>query len=208
MRRFLPFAALLGVALLLGCQEQGSGPVEPDVLALPFEPQSDMPDPKAPCDLGGGRDLKGHCHGDGTGGATVLDLFNDPAFTCSAGAEDNGLVVGQVSWAKDIATVGEAALPAGDHVHFQLQLKGVAAGDYSITGNQVENGCAGVDIGTVKVKKNGKVVTPGILQFEFPVHNAKLSDVLTHVWVTVSGPGGDFRSTAFELVIPIHDEVQ
>ncbi len=30
MRRFLPFAALLGVALVLGCQDVGTGPVGPD----------------------------------------------------------------------------------------------------------------------------------------------------------------------------------
>ena len=36
MRRFLPFAALLGVALVLGCQDVGTGP---DGL----EPQFDKP---------------------------------------------------------------------------------------------------------------------------------------------------------------------
>ena len=36
MRSFLPFAALLGVALLLGCQDLGSGPVGPDGLVPQF----------------------------------------------------------------------------------------------------------------------------------------------------------------------------
>ena len=36
MRRFLPFAALLGVALVLGCQDVGTGLVEPDGLVPQF----------------------------------------------------------------------------------------------------------------------------------------------------------------------------
>jgi len=36
MRRFLPLAALLGVALVLGCQDLGSGPVGPDGLLPQF----------------------------------------------------------------------------------------------------------------------------------------------------------------------------
>ena len=110
--------------------------------------------------------------------------------------------------------MGEAALPASDHIHFQLQLTGVPAGDYTIFGNQAEdlncdqtNGEA-VDIGTVKVKKNGKVVTPGILQFEFPRHDAGGLNP-THVWLTISGPGGIFFwSPAVGVEIPPHVEVQ
>ena len=36
MRRFLPIAALLGVALVLGCQDQAAGPVGPDVVGRRF----------------------------------------------------------------------------------------------------------------------------------------------------------------------------
>ena len=36
MRSFLPFSALLGVALVLGCQDLGTGPVEPDGLVPQF----------------------------------------------------------------------------------------------------------------------------------------------------------------------------
>ncbi len=63
MRPFLPFAAVLTAAFLLGCQDQGSEPVGPDVLVLPFEPQFDMPGtPGDKCPGAGDRDLKGHCH--------------------------------------------------------------------------------------------------------------------------------------------------
>ena len=59
MRRFLPFAALLGVALVLGCQDLGS--VGPD------GPQFDKRGtPGALCGGPGEplRDEDGHCHGD------------------------------------------------------------------------------------------------------------------------------------------------
>ena len=36
MRRFFPFAALLGVAFVLGCQDLGTGPVEPYGLGPQF----------------------------------------------------------------------------------------------------------------------------------------------------------------------------
>ena len=68
MRPFLPFAAVLTAAFLLGCQDQGSEPVGPDVFVLPSEPQSDKPGtPWTPCPLPGtgDRDSKGHCHDDG-----------------------------------------------------------------------------------------------------------------------------------------------
>jgi len=70
MRPFLPFAAVLTAAFLLGCQDQGSEPVGPDVLGVPFEPQFDKKGtPGDPCPEveGGSRDDKGHCHGDGDG---------------------------------------------------------------------------------------------------------------------------------------------
>ncbi len=37
MRRVLPFATLLGVALLLGCQDLGSGPVGPESLGVQLD---------------------------------------------------------------------------------------------------------------------------------------------------------------------------
>ena len=82
MRPFLPFAAVLTAALLLGCQDQGSEPVGPDVVVLPFEPQSDKPAPGAACP-GGVRDLKGHCHDDAepTPAATFTLLHNGDVTT-------------------------------------------------------------------------------------------------------------------------------
>ena len=61
MRRFLPFAALLGVALVLGCQDLGS--VGPDGLEPQFakpgacEPPDDPPHPSCGGDEDGGDNL-------------------------------------------------------------------------------------------------------------------------------------------------------
>ena len=153
----------------------------------------------------------GHGGGDGTeGGGGKALLFKNPSFTCADGATDIGQgSFGHVSWGAIF--VGEA-VHAGDHIHYELHLEGVDAGDYTIFGNQAEDpNCDGangetVDIGTVKVMKNGRVVSPGNFQFEFPKHDA--GGLTTHVWVTVSGPGGIFRSPAVEVVIPPHVEVQ
>ncbi len=57
MRRFLSFAALLGVALVLGCQDLGSGPVGPDGLEPQFAKKDCTAEPTHPgCkdDDGGG----------------------------------------------------------------------------------------------------------------------------------------------------------
>ena len=209
--------ALLSAAFLLGCQEQGSEPVGPE------GPQFDKPNNET-CSEGFALE-DGHCHGAEVNQKLIeVDLFEDVTgrnFTCEFGATNTGDSFGKVGWQTDRIHVGEAALPASDHIHFQLQLTGVPAGDYTIFGNQFEDlvsspscdetGGETVDIGTVKVKKNGKLVTPGILQFEFPFHevSTKLKDPLTtYVWLTISGPGGIFRSTAVEVVIPPHEEVQ
>ena len=210
--------AFLVAAFMWGCQEQASGPVGP------YGPQFDKPvKTKDQCTaLGFVLDEKGHCHGKDAAppppGAVSRDLFDSSGFTCAGGASSRTDKVGQVSWAAIF--VGEAALPADDHIHYDLQLTGVAAGDYTIFGSQHPGGnCSGttglptgaVDIGTVKVKKNGKVVTPGALIFEFPRHDA--GGLMTNVWVTVSGPAGAattvfYRSPALEVEIPSHVEVQ
>ena len=201
--------ALLSAAFLLGCQEQGSEPVGPE------GPQFDKPNNET-CSEGFALE-DGHCYGAEVNQKLIeVDLFEDVTgrnFTCEFGATNTGDSFGKVGWQTDRIHVGEAALPASDHIHFQLQLTGVPAGDYTIFGNQAgdlncdqTNGEA-VDIGTVKVKKNGKVVTPGILQFEFPRHDAGGLNP-THVWLTISGPGGIFRSTAVGVVILPHTEVQ
>ena len=203
--------ALLSAAFLLGCQEQGSEAVGPE------GPRFDKPD-NVTCDEGLAWE-DGHCHGaEVNPNLMEVPLFKDPAFSCDAGATPGGVLVGKVGWQTDRIHVGEAALPASDHIHFQLQLfSDVAPGDYAIVGNQAgDNSCPGtdvktVDIGTVKVKKNGKLVTPGILQFEFPFHevSTKLKDPLTtYVWLTIRGPGGFFRSPAEGVDIPPHEEVQ
>jgi len=172
--------ALLSVAFLLGCQEQGSGPVGPE------GPQFDKPD-NDPTDCAVGEVFSsGHCHAGEEPNLIEALLFNSPSFTCADGATDTGDSFGKVGWQIDRIFVGEAALPASDHIHFQLQLTGAPAGDYTIFGNQAEdlncdqdNGET-VDIGTVKVKKNGKVVTPGGLKFEFPFHDVPTDPLTTH----------------------------
>lgn len=71
--------ALLSAAFLLGCQDQGSEPVGPDVVVLPFEPQFDKKGTPGDDCLGDGvRDPKGHCHGDEvpSGDATFTATFS------------------------------------------------------------------------------------------------------------------------------------
>ena len=60
MRRFLPFAALLGVVLVLGCQEQG--PVGPDGLVPRFNKAGSIN--KEDCEATPGKvfDAREHCH--------------------------------------------------------------------------------------------------------------------------------------------------
>ena len=67
MRRFLPFAALLGVALLLGCQDLGS--VGPDGLVPQFDRKDFTPER---CE-GKVNPVDGHCHG-GEDPADPFDL--------------------------------------------------------------------------------------------------------------------------------------
>ena len=59
MRRFLPFAALLGVALVLGCQDVGTGP---DGLVPQFD-KKDLTRGEGDCP-GDLDPINGHCHGD------------------------------------------------------------------------------------------------------------------------------------------------
>ena len=54
--------ALLSAVFILGCQDQGAGPVGPDRLVPQFDKAGK---PGDPCPGVGERDAKGHCHGDG-----------------------------------------------------------------------------------------------------------------------------------------------
>ncbi len=76
MRPFLPSVVLLGAAFLLGCQEQGSGPVGPDT------------------EIGGPNFLHHKEESKTTrprrrGGSKALP-FENPTFTCAAGATSTG----------------------------------------------------------------------------------------------------------------------
>ncbi len=101
--------------------------------------------------------------------------------------------------------MGAAAL-GPDHVHYELQLKGVDPGSYTIFGNQAEDpACNGatVLIKTFTVEANRQGSASAL--FNFPVHDFGT----TKVWVTVSGPAGAattlfYRSPAVAMVIAAH----
>ena len=70
MRRFLPFAALLGVAFVLGCQDVGTGVVASDGLVPQFDKKGTGDCATKPHNL--------HCHGD------VEEPTEDPIYTVKA----------------------------------------------------------------------------------------------------------------------------
>ena len=73
MRRFLPFAALFGVALLLGCQDVGTGVVASDGPGPQFNKPFRID--KATCEAQPGfifDETTGHCHA-GEAGDPVVD---------------------------------------------------------------------------------------------------------------------------------------
>ena len=78
MRRFLPFAALVGVALVLACQDVGTGPVGPDGLESQFHHSEGH-------DKGGGDGGPGG----GPGGGKILGFAT---FTGDIVADDPTLV--------------------------------------------------------------------------------------------------------------------
>ena len=107
--------ALLSTVFLLGCQEQGSGPVGPDGTGIQAVPGMGM-------GMGMG--------GDGGDDPKVGLLFFEPTFSCADGAIDNGSSFGTVSW--------ENVRRQDSHIHATVQLTGVPVpdGDYLIFGNQ------------------------------------------------------------------------
>ena len=94
MRRFLPFAALIGVALVLGCQDVGTGPVGPD------RPQFDKPTPN-------------HDHGDDG------DLLFDVTLTGNVSSfgtvtTDNGLLLKNITLNLSFFNVKKLSCALGD----------------------------------------------------------------------------------------------
>ena len=80
MRPFLPFATLLGVAFLLGCQEQASSPVGPESLGVQLDKKTGDPP----------------MHGDHGGGENGDDTFTVEVFFegTSAGSFPNAVAKG------------------------------------------------------------------------------------------------------------------
>ena len=182
MRPFLPFATLLGVAFLLGCQDPG-GP-DTEIGAPNFFNQNK---PKA--------------HGGGESGPTLL--FKDPSTTCLDGATDTGDgSFGKVSW----AAVFSSDDPVPGHVHFKIQLRDVAEGTYQIDGTQrkttgLDQGChERTDIAqlTVGPKERGSTRNHFILEH---------SPGESKVWLTIFKIGGTaplYQSPAVTIVMPEH----
>ena len=224
MRRFLPFAALFGVALLLGCQDVGTGVVASDGPGPQFNKPFRID--KATCEAQPGfifDETTGHCHA-GEAGDPVVDpgtLFENEPFTCGGGVIPAGSSKGTVNFNQ----------PRGDsHMHANVQLRGAPEGDYDIFGNQelvcIIDFSNNVDFDlrpghhtTVTVGANGKGKARIGLDFGgVPTPLPKINDPLSHapgahqLWVTLVGTSGDaldvvLRSTAIEVVIPEHGGV-
>ena len=145
MRRFLPFAALFGVALVLGCQDVGTGVVASDGPGPQFDKPGKSGD-KCPDPSVLVRDGKGHCHeeeptppgGDPAPTVTITGDAMNPAV--SAAAQD---VSGPGLLAQGILVdlsgfpicnlgmqTGQLFMPQGDdHVHFSFQFMHTETGD-------------------------------------------------------------------------------
>ncbi len=199
MRAFLPFATLLGAALLLGCQEQASSPVGP------YGPQFTHNDPDK---IHGGP--KGGGNGDGGGGGAV-PLFKSSGSegvlgnaTCAGGALDTGSPFGQVKWHKN---------SFDDHTHARVELTGVAQGDYDIFGNQdvlcesdiIDFNARASHPTSVTVGESGDANVRIGLTFgseaKIPAGHVQGT---TKLWLTIIGPEGVLRSPAVEVIIPDH----
>ena len=194
--------ALLSTVFLLGCQEQGSGPVGPDseVGGPNFTNQKKNPKP--------------HGNGDDDGAGGTVDLFLSPGpegtgYTCAGGAEITTTMVGQVTW--------ENVRRQASHIHAIVQLTGVGDGLYLIKGNQDTDGLC-TEAGSITRSSHSTSVTVAggsgetRIGFTFGLENEdgtiKNDDGHAagthHVWLTMTGPGGVFRTVAFEVVLKAH----
>ena len=203
MRPSLPFATLLGVAFLLGCQEQASSPVGLEDLG----PQFGGPQHPGPHGGGGGG-------GGGGGDDDPGSLFNSPGtlgtgFTCAGGAEiTGGDTFGKVKWSQ---------LRDDTHVHANVLLRDVEPGLYLFFGNQKEV----CDVGTVDfdLRSPGHAISVMVgnnrkakarIGLTFGTNDRNVGVPAAHapgphkLWLTITGPEGILRSTAVVVVIPAH----
>ena len=129
MRRFLPLAALVGVALVLGCQDVGTGP---DGLVPQFHGDH------LPCEAHNKNDEGcGGGNGDpvvdpGTlfesaGPIEVAGMFPAVGGTCAGGATNTG--------GTSRGTVNFNQPRDDSHTHANVQLRGAPEGEYLILGN-------------------------------------------------------------------------
>ena len=220
MRSFLPFAALLGVALVLGCQDVG--PVGPDGLVPQFDKKG-----TGDCELPG---HNVHCHGDDAGD-TVVDpgtLFNSPGIIAVLDGPGVGGTCGGGATNTDDGPFGNVNFNQqrdDSHVHANVLLRDVDPGRYNFFGNQEEmcktNNPANVDFALrpahdtfVIVGANRKAKARIGLDFGRITEEMHASGG-HNLWLTIRGPfddGGNpvgaqvvLRSTAVVVVIPVHD---
>ena len=188
-RALLGISALFCTTLLLfGCQDTAI-PVGPELDSpVAFETVGDTYAGKKP-----------------EKGAKAL-LFLNASSTCAEGATPNGNSFGTVNWSTRPTPSDQ---PAPAHIHFSIQLKGVAPGEYTLVGQQFKLDAAEpcqnevniteINGAIIIVKNNGRGSTRTALRL------LDHSPGLSNVWVTVSGPGGVFRSPAVTIDMPDHD---
>ena len=201
MRSFLPSVALVTAAFLFGCQDMGSGPVGLDGLGPEFAPKKCIADPTL-SGCGGGGD-------DGAGGTVAL--FLSPTFSCVDGAVPVGSSKGTVSW--------ENVRRQDGHIHATVQLTGVPDGGYLIFGNQdvlCKLTTPFVDFALRPLHATSITVVGGSGEARIgltfgaeddqgdPLIPAGHAQGPHRLWLTITGTGGVFRSSAFEVVIKKH----
>ena len=203
--------ALLSTVFLLGCQEQGSGPVGPE------GPQFNKPGALSEVDclkLGKVFDA-GHCHDDDVSNpADEPLLYGDVGFTCDDGANMSGSTSGQVIW-ENIRRKGTF------HIHAMVQLRGASTNTtYNIFGNQdVLCDMSIVDfalrfpghVKTITTDANGDGDARIGLSFGGGDQGEELTDAghapgVHKLWLTLREVGGDevLRSRAFGVQIKDH----
>ncbi len=136
-------------------------------------------------------------------------LFPSPAFDCALGAVPTGASTGTVTW--------ENVRRQDSHIHATVQLTGVTQGSYDIFGNQ-DTVCPGLIDFDLRPLHATQVIVDAFgngnarIGLTFGAENAQGDplDPAGHeqgahqLWLTVTGGGGIFRSSAVEVVLKKH----